>query len=156
MLVNEALLGLIPKRYLCPNCGEWHDYPYSGSLDDRDSVRNRFEKECVNAIGEYSFYFRNGLFFYTTRPRCKVKELDGQFPVFSFAESKDKPIVTLDVDFKTEHDKVYCAGCDCRYHCNYYHFMGWWKNEYVTITLGFEFDKEDYEKVVGQKLEQLR
>ncbi len=160
--MNEALLGLVPKRYLCPYCGEWHNNPYAFSSLENCISEDPFKRGCdvsekaKDDAGEYRFYFEDGYFHYSTIRLCAVKGLDGCVPIHDFVESEDEPIVTVNVGFRADRNinSYACMGCGFCTNCNYFNSVDSSDDRSMTITLGFEFDKKDYEKVVGHKLGQ--
>lgn len=155
--MNKAFLRLVPKRYLCPYCGEWHENQEDLSLDYYDAPFGCADWKCPTAEkylegGSYSFHFDYDDFWYATEPLCRVRGLDGKVPISDFSESEDKPIVTVDVEFKSDRDiSIYTCTTNCREFCNYFKSVKSDKRS-MTITLGFEFDKEDYERVLGHKI----
>ena len=55
--MERKLLNLIPKRYLCPYCGEWHEWSKSHSLGDYKFFTAQFscplvERKLLNLIPE--------------------------------------------------------------------------------------------------------
>ena len=159
--MNQELLKLIPKRYLCPYCGEWHDWRDWGGeeheLEYYDSEQYEAELDCPNLpyggiSGDYRFYFEDGYCHYYTRHLCGKADqfLQGKIPISSIIESTDKPIVTFEVNFTSRGfvGTSECSGCDFKDKCICVK-LGDKGNGYdMKITFGFEFDQSDYNKFV--------
>lgn len=170
--MNEAFLNLSPKRVLCPYCGKWHDYPKYNlhvPLKTFYCERESCNLDCsvipeLNFLGKYSFHFSNdGIFNYTIEPLCqRFRTKCGKILISSFIESKTEPIVTTVVKFTAFNSigrEICFAGhynnwnsLYCKNYCNLVKLVRADKRN-LNITLGFEFDKEEYEEIVGHKLE---
>ncbi len=156
--MRSELLELKPTQYLCPYCQEWHDFPIEGhKLGDYNEPYglklqcDTFTKAYGYSLGCYSSYFRYGYFYYFIDKICKYQPLDmsGKIEISSIIESQEEPIVLI--KFRCYSEKSNCeselnkCGTICR-------FRGLQKtNDCIEISLGFKFNKEEYDKIIGSK-----
>jgi len=153
--VNRKLLDLIPTHYLCPYCGEWHEWPSVMNLGWYDfDKRSHFE--CYNAPnkcnkGDYSIYFEDDYCYYSTEPQCGRGNLNlsGSIEIDSITQSSDEPIVTFNVPFnpanRVRHS--FCSGCMTENICNLLKLTYKGYDDHMEITLGFKFEQSEYDKI---------
>ena len=160
--MNQKLLSLTPKRFLCPYCGKWHEWDTEHSLKYHDSAGFSAEFECSNAPvycrkGNYEIYFHNDYCYISTINMCSRAYLSirKEIPISSLIESTDEPIVTFEVPFTTNNDvgREECSDCDYRDECNCVKLGDEGDHRHMNITLGFEFEQSEYDNIV--KLENL-
>ena len=153
--MEKGLLGLTPKRFLCPYCGEWHDWNSYHKLGDYDSYDFQTNFECPNIPsnhnrGCYKIYFYGNFLNYSTKKICvRAKQnMSGKFPIDSIIEHSDKPIVTFSVPFTADSQvgSNICWTCEYVDHCNCVKLGDEGNNLHMAITFGFEFEQSDYEK----------
>lgn len=153
--MERKLLDLTPKRYLCPYCGEWHEWNQPNELGYYDSSRYQAVHSCADAPfgtneGNYKIYFEDGYCHYSTEQMCERARLnlDGKIEISSIVESPDKPIVTFKVPFRSHSDvgSRICETCRTRHICNLVKLGDAGDHRNMEITLGFEFKQSDYDK----------
>ena len=159
--MERKLLELTPKRFLCPYCGEWHDWGERFELGYYDSISYVARFACPNTpygcnAGNYRIYFYNDYCYFSTDSICRRanQSIEGEIPISSIIESADKPIVTFEVEFTTAEEvgSYECRNCSYRSTCNCVKLGDAGDKRHMTITLGFEFDKDDYNRIVKPAL----
>ena len=154
--MREQLLTLVPKRFLCPYCGKWHDWGETFEL----SSFSLFEFDCP-FIPEsyYHIFFEDGNFCYYVEPLCdKIgsaidgTEIEGEIPVSSIIESEDKPVAIFEVPFESVEDvgSHQCSDCAYKSKCNFAKLGDEGDHRHISITLGFEFDQAEYDEICGK------
>lgn len=153
--MEKELLTLTPKRFLCPYCGEWHEWTEPHELGYYDSSNYKAAFECSNAPsgcnkGDYRIYFYEGYLYYSTERMCRRanQAMNGKIPISSIVEDPDRPIVTFDVAFTSNSDvgRYECSDCRSKEQCNCVRLGDKGDNRHMTITFGFEFEQSDYNK----------
>ena len=173
--MENSLLELKPRRYLCPLCGRWHEWNNRVNLRGGSwyspivfNAGSFYPTEC--AFGKYSILITYKRSEYTDRTYmhyacqsdwCNYFVLKGEVWVATFKEHSDKPIVTVDVPLvpKSEwwNTKMTCKQCSRFKNCNFYkqYIAGCIDGDFnhPKVQLGFEFEPSEYEKFseVGQK-----
>ena len=157
--MNPKLLKLKPKRYLCPYCGEWHEWELNYPLEVYDGEVYEASFICSNQPigcnkGKYTIFFRDcndydfDYCFYSTEPLCKRAnfELEGKIKIKAITESSDEPRVTFKVPFKPRKTvgTYECLDCDSRRVCNLVSLSDAGYDDHMEIPFGFEFDRDDY------------
>ena len=110
--MKGELLGLIPKKYLCPTCGKWHKYTWDQSLGYYDSSDYAIEMRCPVFFGIFEVYFANGRCYWNKgdqRYWCEISEFSeiGESRV-QMIDSKNN--FRLGFEFKPEeYAQVYAA-----------------------------------------------
>ena len=109
--MDQKLLNLIPKRFRCPYCGEWHPWDRIYELGCYDSKRQCAQFECANGTpgydnGDYRIYFSDGYCYYSTSPICgKARQvITGKIPIDSIIiipirNNKNNPMKILTYNF---------------------------------------------------------
>lgn len=155
--MDRELLELKPTRFLCPYCGEWHEWKSPNTLDWYDSKGDSYRTECsgfsagVSSRGCYKFYFDDNKMYYSTDSVCGMAHMhiESSIEVKEILFSSMKPIVYFDHAFVSANKvgRVECSGCDsCIEKCNPVKLGDAGDGRNMTITFGFEFDEEDYRK----------
>ncbi|MCI8470302.1 MAG: hypothetical protein HFJ35_02230 [Clostridia bacterium] len=153
--MNQKLLDLTPKRYLCPFCGEWHNWEIPYKLGDYDLSSYKARLECKNGDTGYSYRdmqvcFSDGYCYYKTTPTCGRGNLDinDKIPIEDIVESSEKPRVTFDVPFTAKKNvgRSECSDCAGKYICLMRKLGDENNSRHMYITFGFEFKQSDYEK----------
>lgn len=153
--MNKKLLDLTPKRYLCPFCGEWHDWEDADELGYYDSPSYKAELGCERQLSsinhrEMHIYFSDGYCYYRTIPTCTRGglDIDDKIPIEDIVESSKEPRVTFDVPFTAYRTvgRFECSDCNGRNSCLICKLGDENNSQHMRITFGFEFDQEDYEK----------
>ena len=151
--MDQKLLDLTPKRYLCPYCGEWHDWDLSHELGYYDSSSNKAELGCENQLSRCNYremrvYFSDGYCYYKTIPTCIRANLNinSEIPIEDILESSEEPRVTFVAPFTADNDvgRSMCSDCDSRDVCLICKLGD--ESRRMNITFGFEFEQSDYEK----------
>ena len=159
--MERKLLELTPKRFLCPYCGEWHDWGERFELGYYDSPSYVAKFTCSNTPigcndGNYRIYFYNDYCYFSTESRCRRahQSIEGKVQISSIIESADKPIVTFEVEFTTAEEvgSYECRNCSCRSTCNCVKLGDAGDKRHMTITFGFEFEEDDYNRIVKPAL----
>ena len=165
--MNPKLLKLKPKRYLCPYCGEWHEWELSNPLEDYDGeeweIYDSWEGEyvvstgvadlrCPNDLEDYDdrhiyFRFKEGKCYFKTFSECdSKKEIDSRILINDIVESDKKPRVIFHVPFtsETEVNNMSCEDCGSKDVCIVCKLGEKNDGYHMEIPFGFEFDKDDY------------
>ena len=166
--MENSLLELKPRRYLCPLCGRWHEWNNQVNLRGGSwyspivfNAGSFYPTEC--ASGKYSILITYKRSEYTDRTYmhyacqsdwCNYFVLKGEVCVATFKEHSDKPIVTVDVPLvpKSEwwNTKMTCKQCSRFKNCNFYkqYIAGCIDGDFnhPKVQLGFEFEPSEYEK----------
>ena len=160
--MHEELLNLRPKRVLCPYCGQWHEWESNRSLIDfsfnqpYNMICNTEEKEYQFNSDYCEFYFANSCIFYEGSQLCGRSSIQphGRIPISSIQESREKPIVTFEISFTTQDivGREKCKTCDFVKDCNICNLGDLGDHRNITITMGFEFEESEYEKITGINL----
>ena len=158
--MEQKLLELTPKRFLCPYCGEWHDYGNRCELGYYDSPSYAAKFACPNVpygcSSYYRIYFYNDYCYFSTDSICEraQQSMEGKILISSIIESADKPIVTFEVEFTAANNvgTYECSSCSYGSVCNFVKLGDKGDKRHMTITLGFEFDKDDYDRIVKPAL----
>lgn len=142
--MKEDLLDLVPKRYLCPFCGEWHYMRRALELSSFDSEEEEETLYCESERyyrnnNEMKIYFADGKCHYRTLHDCKNYDLklQGSIPISDILESSDKPQVTFSVPFTA---KKFCSACQM---CKLSEIGDGCQ---MDIKFGFEFGQSEYNK----------
>lgn len=153
--MEKEFLNLTPKHFLCPYCGEWHEWTEPHELGYYDSSNCEAAFECSNAPsgcnkGDYRIYFYEGYLYYSTERMCgrANQAMNGKIPISSIVEDPDRPIVTFNVAFTSNSDvgRYECSDCRFKEQCNLVRLGDKGDNCHMTITFGFEFEQSDYNK----------
>ena len=165
--MNPKLLKLKPKRYLCPYCGEWHEWELNYPLEDYDGeeweIYDSWEGEyvvstgvadlrCPNDLEDYDdrhiyFRFKEGKCYFKTFSECdSKKEIDSRILINDIVESDKKPRVIFHVPFtsETEVNNMSCEDCGSKDVCIVCKLGEKNDGYHMEIPFGFEFDKDDY------------
>ncbi len=162
----SKLLDLKPKRYRCPNCGKWHDWNNdsltSYSFEDYAAVHCTSLPDKGDHINKFSSY-PDGI-CYASTSLCLKQPISmlHQIPFFLMNVSNNKPIITytlgdiksyiescFDDSFDIKDDLVNydCSKCFFKKKCNLRKSLI--NSSASTITIGFEFEKSDYDEIVN-------
>ena len=150
--MEKGLLGLKPERFLCPYCGEWHDWNSYHKLGDYDfqTIFNCPNIPSNSYRGCYIIYSYGDSLNYSTEKICeRAKQvMSGEIPIDCIIEHSDKPIVTFSVPFTADSPvgSTICRTCEYVDHCNCVKLGDEGNNLDMTITFGFEFEQSEYEK----------
>lgn len=155
--MNEKFLGLTSKRYLCPYCGQWHDWPkddypfYLGYYDIkwRDNVKLACTQAPIFTLrGYYRFYIMNGFLYYEVQDLCRRSsiELEGKIAISDIAESSEEPFVTFEVPLQLSAPigPKHCAECKEKFVCATYQQAVETESQDIKIKFGFKFDEDNY------------
>ena len=153
--MEKELLTLTPKRFLCPICGEWHEWKHPHHLGYYDpnspaafTNSSVYPSEC--ASDNYTIFVNGEYLHYTTGKMCghASLNLDGKIPIESIIEYADQPIVTFDVPFTAKEavgrNETDCSTCSFRSKCNLIKLSEKGDSIYMKIPLGFEFEQSEY------------
>ena len=159
--MERKLLELTPKRFLCPYCGEWHEWSERYELGYYDSPSYVAKFTCSNTPigcndGNYRIYFYNDYCYFSTDSICgrAQQSMEGKILISSIIESADKPIVTFEVEFTAANNvgTYECSSCSYGSVCNFVKLGDKGDKRHMTITFGFEFDKNDYDRIAKSAL----
>ena len=159
--MKKEFLNLIPKRFLCPYCGEWHEweephelgyYIFDTNWLGTKGIRREVKLFCTNIKGNrVSFSKRGDALSYEIPSICRYSyyPIEGTIPISSIVENRDKPIVAFDVAYTTSQEvgTNYCGECKNQKHCNFKKLGDEADNQHNTINLGFEFEQSQYREV---------
>lgn len=153
--MEKQLLTLTPTRFLCPICGEWHEWKHSHHLGYYDSTypaeftnSSLYPREC--ASDQYTIFVKGEYLHYTTGRLCghASLNLNGKIRIESIIEHTDQPIVTFDVPFTAKNAvgryENNCRTCSFQNKCNLIKLSENGDSIYMKIPLGFEFEKSEY------------
>lgn len=157
--MNPELLKLVPKRYLCPFCGEWHEWDYYekiNKLESYDSKENCLECYCQKISRRYEgkavrFYFdENHDIFYEMDSFCsRVKGAKGWEPNIIVEESSPRVSFIINLTSNSPGGRT-CYDCNFIYDCGFRGrrsgFLDDGQN--LKIALGFEFDPDEYFEIL--------
>lgn len=153
--MNKELLRLRPKRYLCPYCGEWHEWNFASNLASHDSYSYKAQLGCkYQRAGCQTrrtiIYFEDGICHYKTRSICGRGhlEIDGVISIDEIVESSEEPRVTFSVLFKaaSEVGISKCEDCASKDKCLICRLCDENNSRVMHITFGFEFEPSEYFK----------
>lgn len=156
--MDQKLLDLTPKRYLCPYCGEWHDWKLSHKLGYYDSPAYKAELGCENQLSscrhrEMQVFFSEGYCYYKTIPTCyrAMFDIDSKILIADILESSEEPRVTFVANFIADSDvgRIKCSDCNSRNVCLICKLGE--ESRSMHITFGFEFEQSDYDAVVSKE-----
>ena len=147
--MNQKILGLRPKRFLCPYCGRWHKYVLPFELGYYDSRSYKAEFLCENYcdINVITIFFSDGYCHYETGSNCPAMhfEIEDNIPIEDFVLSSTEPCVTIDIPFDV--DEEVCANNRCST-CSFKHkLLDGDDSQDRNITFGFEFEQSDYDEL---------
>ncbi len=143
--MNPKLLKCKPKRWLCPHCGEWHEWNLRHELRYFD-----FKLECKSCGDSVYFQLKDGYCYYKIQRGCRRGNLEikDKISIEDIVESFEKPRVTFSFIHTT---RDYVGGNECRtctsyYICQMRKMADRYGGRRIPITLGFEFEKSVYNK----------
>lgn len=158
--MNEKFLGLTPERYLCPYCGQWHDWPkdtypfYLGCYDIK--WKDNVKLTCTQAgpfdlRGYYKFYIMNGSLYYEIQDLCRRyrTELEGRIAISDIVESCEGPFITFEcpVQISSPIGPKHCAECKEKCVCATYQQAVETGSQDTKIRFGFKFDEDNYNEM---------
>ena len=159
--MNKKLLGLTPKRYLCPYCGEWHDWELSHILGYYDSPARKAKLKCEKQLygcrpREMQVYFSSRYCYYRTIPTCSIGNLDinDKIPIEGIFECSTEPRVKFSVPFIADNDVggSNCSDCDSKDRCLMCKLGEANHTRHMYIKFGFEFEQSDYKKFSNEAI----
>lgn len=151
--MEQKLLNLIPKNFLCPYCGKWHKWDKLYALRPNGQKNPYTTLRCseVSPIykkGEYSIYFDRDYFHFFMAVICERERqtIEGKILISSIKVSESDPIVTFSADYTIKNlgERFKCVNCDFKSHCIFAN-LGDERNKH-NLMLGFEFRQSDFEK----------
>lgn len=143
----------IPRRYLCPYCGEWHKWKLSHELSYYSDVLYIADLECEkqgirNSNYPMEIYFSKGNCYGRIKPICSRCNLtfNGKIPIEDIVEDDKKSRITFSVPFTIAYipSRDDCYGCRGREECLVRRLGELNEGHLKRIFLGFEFEKSDY------------
>lgn len=169
--MRRSILELVPKRFLCPYCGEWHEMiSFCGKLGGYDKS-NKLILHCTknpyprgNIVtnryydwgekGRYIVWFSySDCYCYVERPCDLINKpyvLEKEFSISKIEESDNLPVITYQL---MEYTTAWSADWSCcRKKCPFERNcrLASLNNDDSMILLkhrfGFEFDKDEYFK----------
>lgn len=158
-IMNEELLRLTPKRFLCPYCGEWHPWD-EHSLEFHDascySAKLEYKHYEMNTL-PISFYFSDGYFYYFVPSVCICMDnLRGKIAIEDMVESSSVPRVSISIPI-TSDDRLgkyaCCSDCIATNTCIRCKQGDEGDGHHITIPFGFEFEESEYFAIVKRKVE---
>jgi hypothetical protein len=152
--MEKELLSLTPKRFLCPFCGEWHEWNHY-NLGYYSSCNWIADLECTEFLmytddAILKIFFSGSYLYYSINQICDYCEpINGKIPISSIVESSESPIVTFDVEFTTldEVGSFECKHCRCSSDCIFVKLGDEGDSCHRSVTLGFEFEQSDYNRI---------
>ena len=147
--MNERLLQLRPKWYLCPYCGQWHEWKDSEKLAYYDGSNDVAVLPCIN--------FKKDMWGNERVLNCSFNEENCWFlldacdsdwivDIPNIQEEPEKARITLTVNLDIEYvtDTRRCQECRKNGCIILKLAKERGDNEEIPIQLGFEFDPEEY------------
>ncbi len=153
--MKRGLLKLVPTRYLCPYCGEWHSWGTHELIYYNSSCKARFTPHYSD--DEYRIYLNeNRLYYYVSSPCSQVDySVSGSIDISHIHESIDEPIVTFETDFVTSstiHNTECRSHCSFSDDCNFSRLCTSGDGRHIKVKFGFEFEEDDYNRIVKPAL----
>lgn len=155
--MEKELLKLKPKRFLCPYCGEWHEWNRRTPIEYHDNCNLKAYFVCSNALnenlckaGSYGIYHDNFYLYWSTRAVCQKAhlEMNEKIPISAIREDPYRPIITFDALFISDNPvgSDECRNCLFVDKCNCAQLGDKGDKRGMIIKLGFEFEQSDYDK----------
>lgn len=157
--MNREFLKLIPKRYLCPYCGEWHTWELSYNLG-RYTETYRATLGCQNqntdcSHRETEIFFSDLRCFYKTTPTCNRASFmtNNSIPIEDIVESSEEPRVTFATEFTARSSVGFfkCSDCPSVNNCLICKLGAEGDGYDMQIPFGLEFEQAEYDEIVGVK-----
>ncbi|MCI9177121.1 MAG: hypothetical protein HFJ28_00670 [Clostridia bacterium] len=168
--MDTRILNLTPLRYLCPYCGEWHEWT-GKHLGNYDSKYNCIELPClrekklaedakysenvlIRNIDTTSFYFTSSHCYILTTRLCCYAAISEKLSIAisEMQESISEPIVTFRRELRTYYHLSNpaadgsCSRCHFGDHCNPKKLGIEAHDCDISIPFGFEFDWAEYKE----------
>lgn len=158
--MKKELLNLIPKSFLCPFCGKWHEWRLEHKLSyyDSSSSDHIANLECASRMDGFKerkmiFYFKEGICHYKVWPTCRRANLnlDDSIRIDNIIETLDKPQAIFFVDFLANNSigNDICYDCDSNNNCQLVELADASDGCHIKLKLGFEFEHSEYNKYSG-------
>lgn len=149
--MNQKILGLRPKRYLCPYCGKWQKSELWEELGYYDSRSYKAEFFCENCNTDaMKIFFSDGYCYYETAFECDAVhfEINNNIQIEKFVLSSTEPHVTFNIPFYAKKEiREACSNCNFKEDCTLCKLLNEDNSRDKNITFGFEFEQSDYDKM---------
>ena len=151
---NEVFAELKPKRYLCPCCGKWHEWPHLYNLGYYNSERRSCELNCPEVCGCLWIYLHDNFLYYDVGSKLK-----GRVIISSIKEIDEKIKVDVDLSKSEININDSCFSDNSRYRCPSKDICNWFrlsqevsasKEQNHQIQFGFEFDSSQLKRFFGE------
>ena len=140
--MRKEFLEIVPIRYQCPFCNEWHELYEEESFSYYDSESYVMRLECENNYVE--FYFDEDYSCcYKVHINCSAKHLEyeGKIPLEEIQEDNGYCIISFSFSSRIN----YAEECICEQKCQNYRVCPYYKEK---IEIIFEFRDQDYSHVL--------
>ena len=172
--MDSRILELTPKKYLCPFCGEWHEWE-GRRLEDYDSEENHICLKCQKELVLFDnvdyiyIHFDAGekaCYFSCTNPCDSVGKGCGSGKVYHEEMQEDvkhaRITFPIPVRLQAIANDFICTGCKPKEFCEVKRICeegGGYKdgsNYKIELQMGFEFEPDEYKaySVLVQQEEQ--
>lgn len=147
-MTNKEFLNLVPERFLCPICGQWHKWENSR---DFGSYTAEVPAEFDNWCGKLRIYTDGNYLYYAVYGVCvRHKTWNcGKILVSSLCKVMDRfddfrKIITFPTEFALDDDlfNLYCSKCYPLEFCNKKKYMKELSNSGL-IRLGFQLKVDE-------------
>lgn len=152
--LRQGLLEIVPKSYICPFCGKWHEFQVS----DHNLEKHKFSKDTFriilrcqqNHLASYVIYTnKENILGCSIKWPCLPRSID--LCIKNIKESENEPIVTYEIEFTTYYRSLSrCHNCRLYDICTLQKLGKNGDGRHIKLTLGFKFNKKEYDSVTGR------
>ena len=156
--MNRKFLELRPTKYLCPYCGEWHNWNevYALNCYNKDSTASH--KCPIDDDGPYKVYCDGNELYYFVKSmcqRCEQDSLNGKISIndSNIIKDYDKSTITFEIPFISK-ERAGMSVCSCssfKRHCLYAKLGEAGDGIHMNIPFGFKFKKEEFDEIVKEE-----
>ena len=135
--MRKELLDLVPTEYLCPYCGQWHEWKDESTLKEINYVARLLAYDCPNSLLEEIIAKR---IFFELDFR-KEKLLYNFYVILhsAFKEDPFEPIVWINIDLSS------LEMCDLDKFCFYYNICPMTKEMYKhKFVIALKFNEDEF------------
>lgn len=146
--MRKELLDLVPTEYLCPYCGQWHEWKDEYALKEASYAARLFAYDCPNSLLEeiiakrifFELDFRKEKLLYNFYVilHSAFKE-DCEIPIDEIKEDPLEPIVWINLDLSS------LEMCDLDKFCYYYNICPMTKETYKRkFVIALKFNEDEF------------
>lgn len=162
--MRDEFLKLVPKRYICPNCGEIHDCDNDvKELEYYSSTLNPLKLHCPIDDEDMSFevWFSRGICFYCIDTNCNnLDTIEGEISFKNINELNNSSAIGFDINHTIDDENDYVGTDKCKYcgfvkHCNYAKIGDKTDHRNLVIPFGLMFEQSEYDEITEQESEHI-